>query len=48
MERSPVARPAEREPVTGKERAIGVGAVHGASLMGQPKDGSQQAYALLL
>ena len=31
-----------------KERAIGFGAIHDASFMGQPRDGSQQAYALML
>ena len=31
-----------------KERAIGFGAIHDASFMGQPNDGSQQAYALML
>ena len=31
-----------------KERAIGFGAIHDASFMGQPRDVSQQAYALML
>ena len=31
-----------------QERAIGFGAIHDASFMGQPRDGSQQAYALML
>ena len=31
-----------------QERAVGFGAIHDASFMGQPRDGSQQAYALML
>ena len=31
-----------------KERAIGFGAIHDASFMGQPRDGSQQACALMI
>ena len=31
-----------------KESSIGFGAIHDASFMGQPRDGSQQAYALML